>query len=249
MLQIESAAGPEVQEIRTLLRSKTWDLRNKASDEKAAASRHFPLMLLRSMRLVHTTDTQVKQMSRRYLAWVRNLYSYLGKNKMTKVDGNDMAKTSTYYKGVADRLSMVQSGVFINVERPWAAEGSHCGDFAWLLPKGKPGCGFYRTIKSKPAPRTKKKRKAAQKPSSNKATRKRQRRESHSDSEGDSYSSESEGDESASESGSDAGSGDDRERGSIALQRTVTMDEEFIMERIVEGPRETDGKYRIRWEG
>jgi hypothetical protein len=117
------------------------------------------------------------------------------------------------------------------------------------LPKGKPGCGFYRTIKSKPAPRTKKKRKAAQKPSSNKATRKRQRRESHSDSEGDSYSSKSEGDESASESGSDADSGDDRERGSIALQRTVTMDEEFIMERIVEGPRETDGKHRIRWEG
>ena len=112
MLEIESAAGPEVQETRTLLRSKTWDLRNKASDEKTAASRHFPLMLLRSMRLVHTTDAQVKQMSRRYLAWVRNLYSYLGKNKMTKDDGNDMAKTSTCYKGVADRLSMVQSGVY-----------------------------------------------------------------------------------------------------------------------------------------
>ena len=91
MLQIETAAGPEVQELRNVMRAKTWDLRNTASEEKAAAAKHFPLKLLQSMRLVHTSDTMVKGMSRKYLSWVRQLYGHLGRNKMRKDDGSDAA--------------------------------------------------------------------------------------------------------------------------------------------------------------
>ena len=52
-----------------------------------------------------------------------------------------------------------------------------------------------------------------------------------------------------SSSDGDAESDDGREGGSTALTRTVTLEDEFIMDHIVEGPRAEDGKYLIRWEG
>ena len=216
MLLLESSAGPEVSELRILMTAKTWDLRNKATDEKGAAAKHFPMKLLQSMRIAHTTNTSVKAMSRKYLGWVRQLYSYLGRSKMNKDDGNDLKKTGAYYQGVTDRLSFLQSGVFLSVCRPWAADDATCGNFVWLLPKGKPGCGFYRTLTVKTgstAAKRKRPRKTAQK------TGKRKR----------------------------AAKADDI--GGKKLQKSATLGEEFDVDFIVEGPRPSDAKFRIRWVG
>jgi hypothetical protein len=72
--------------------------------------------------------------------------------------------------------------------------------------------------------------------------RKRRREDAHDS------SSESSEDESASDVDVDSGD-DDEDHGGAPLKRTVTLEGEWEVDFIVEGPRMDDGMYRVRWGG
>ena len=237
------SSSPETLLVKDcLLVSGYWDRTFTTATEKNAAADHFPFKWLLFHRAVYPNDTWVKKQIRKWLAVTNRIMRYLGTAAPVRSDCGDPAVMKLYYCGLEDRMNFLESGVFIAASRR-ANAGESPLPFTWVLPPGDPPpfcgkAGFYKQLRApkqkKNATPNKRKRKK------NATTRKRKRKET-----GDSDS------ESDGGYGSDVNSGDDsdNEPEGVPLQRTVTLEGEWQVEFIVEGPRMDDGLYRVRWEG
>ena len=260
-----------------LLVSGHWDRTHTTATFKDAAALHFPFKWLLAERAVYKTDGGTKKAVQKWIRVVKLILRCLGRTTALKSDTNDPALMSVYYQGVTDRINFLDTGWFMRAKQRQSAGGEPPPPFKWLLPPGPPpawsSCcgkaGFYKQLRPAPpdaprprdrnnakktaprkpkskTPRKNHKRKAPQKPKAK--PKPKRRREDDTDIEED-YSRDVSMSDGDSSSDGDAESDDGREGGSTALIRTVTLEDEFIMDHIVEGPRAEDGKYLIRWEG